>query len=86
MLQWWVEFIGWIGALLILLSYGLLTLKRLRTDSTAYQWMNLLGAVGLIANGAWNGAFPSVFLNVVWLGIAGYALFQARLSRTRRVP
>jgi hypothetical protein len=40
--------------------------------------MNVAGATGMIANGAWNGAFPSAFLNVIWLGIAGYALWQAR--------
>ncbi|MCX7056762.1 MAG: hypothetical protein NTZ79_06110 [Proteobacteria bacterium] len=72
--------------MLILLSYGLLTLKRMRTDSAAYQWMNLVGAVSLIVNGAWNGALPSAFLNVVWLAIAGYSLLQARLTRTKRLP
>ncbi len=86
MLSWWVEIIGWIGAALIVLSYGLLTLKRLQTDSVAYRWMNLLGAMGLIVNGAWNEAFPSVFLNIIWLGIAGYALLQRRIARARRVP
>lgn len=78
MLKYLIEIVGWIGALLILLSYGLLTLRRVATDSASYQWMNLGGALGLIANGAWNGAFPSVFLNVVWLGIAAYALVQSR--------
>ena len=73
-----IEVLGWIGATLILLSYGLLTLRRLGTESASYQWMNLAGAAGLIVNGAWNGAFPSVFLNVVWLGIALYALTRAR--------
>ena len=73
-----IEVLGWIGATLIVLSYGLLTLRRLGTESASYQWMNLAGAAGLIVNGAWNGAFPSVFLNVVWLGIALYALSRAR--------
>lgn len=85
MLKWFVEIIGWIGALLILLSYGLLTMRRLSTESAAYQWMNLVGAACLIVNGGWNGAFPSVFLNVVWLGIAAYALGQSRFARRRNV-
>jgi hypothetical protein len=78
MLKWSIEIVGWIGAVLILASYGLLTLRRLTADSPTYQWMNVAGATGMIANGAWNGAFPSAFLNVIWLGIAGYALWQAR--------
>ena len=73
-----IELVGWIGATLIVLAYGLLTLRRVGTESASYQWMNMAGAAGLIVNGAWNGAFPSVFLNVVWLGIAFYALIRAR--------
>ncbi len=80
MIRWVVEIIGWIGALLILVSYGLLTMRRLMSDSAVYQWMNILGAVGLIINGIWNGALPSVFLNVVWFAIAGYALTRSRLA------
>ena len=72
-----IEVVGWIGATLILSSYALLTLRRIGTDSPAYQWMNLAGAAGLIVNGAWNGAIPSVFLNIVWLGIALYGLSRA---------
>jgi hypothetical protein len=73
-----VEIIGWVGALLILGSYGLMTMRRITAESAAYQWMNLFGAVGMTVNGLWNGAFPSAFLNVVWLGLAGYALARSR--------
>jgi hypothetical protein len=78
MAKWLVEIIGWFGALLILGSYGLMTMRRITVESATYQWMNLLGAVGMTVNGVWNGAFPSAFLNVVWLGIAGYALARSR--------
>jgi hypothetical protein len=40
--------------------------------------MNLVGAVGFIINCAWNAAWPSVALNVVWVGIAIYALRRNR--------
>ena len=36
--------------------------------------MNIVGAAGFIINCAWNGAWPSVALNVVWLLIAVYSL------------
>ena len=78
MTKWLVEGIGWTGAVLILVSYGLLTTRRLSTESRLYQWMNVLGATAMTVNGAWNGAFPSAFLNVVWLGIAGYALVRSQ--------
>ena len=36
--------------------------------------MNIIGAAGFIINCAYNNAWPSVALNVVWMGIAIYAL------------
>ena len=73
-LKTFIDFSGWAAALLILGGYGLLSLGKIQARSPLYQWMNLLGAVGFIINCAWNGAWPSVALNVVWVGIALYAL------------
>ena len=44
--------------------------------------MNIVGAAGFIINCAYNNAWPSVALNVVWMGIAIYAL--RRNSRAAR--
>ena len=73
-----VEVIGWAGALLILGAYALLSAGRLRANSLAYHLMNILGAFGFVVNSGWNGALPSAALNVVWIGIGAYALFQRR--------
>ena len=78
MLKFAVEFIGWVGALLILGGYGLVTAAKVDGRSRTYQWMNVVGAAGLIVNGTANGALPSVFLNVVWLGIGAVALWRLR--------
>jgi len=55
------------------LSFG-----KIEARSNVYQWMNLVGAMGFIINCAWNAAWPSVALNVVWVGIAIYALRRNR--------
>ncbi|HEY0115106.1 MAG TPA: hypothetical protein VGB54_05245 [Allosphingosinicella sp.] len=69
-----VEVAGWLGAGLILLAYLLVTTERLTGRSPAFQWMNLVGAAGFVANGLWHGALPSAALNILWMGIAGFAL------------
>jgi hypothetical protein len=69
-----IEIIGWAGAGLILTAYLLLTAGRIAARSIAYQGMNLAGAIGFIVNSGWNGAIPSAALNIVWAGIAIYAL------------
>ena len=42
-----VEAAGWTGMVLLLLSYFLLSTRRLESQSLTYQWMNIIGAVAL---------------------------------------
>ena len=84
MLELTVEIVGWLGAVLILLAYALLTAGRIQAQSFAYQGMNVLGAAGFIVNSGWNGAIPSAALNVVWAGIGLFAIL--RLARRGQEP
>jgi len=36
-----------------------------------------------VVNSGWNGALPSAALNVIWIGIGTYALFQRRSRHGR---
>jgi hypothetical protein len=74
-----IDAIGWLGALGVLAAYILLSLGRLEARSFGYQGLNVAGSVLLIINTVYYGAYPSAFVNIVWLGIAVYAL--ARLRR-----
>lgn len=73
-----VDFAGWSAALLILSAYALISSGKLQAHAPLYQWMNVAGAIGFIINCAWNGAWPSVALNVVWVGIGVLALLRNR--------
>lgn len=73
-----VEVIGWTGALLILGAYALLAAGKLKSRSLSYHLMNILGAAGFVVNSGWNGALPSAAMNVIWIGIGVYALWQRR--------
>jgi len=71
-----IEAAGWIGAGLILGAYVLLSAGKLKGDSPVYQWMNVVGAAGFILNSGYNGAIPSMVLNVIWVGIGVIALWR----------
>ena len=71
-----VEAAGWIGAVLILLAYLLLSMGKVTGQSPLYQGMNIVGAAGFIVNGWWHGALPSAVLNVIWMMIGGVALWR----------
>jgi hypothetical protein len=79
-LKTFVDCCGWAGMVLILAAYALLSNGQMQARSALYQWMNVAGAAGLIVNGGWNSAWPSVTLNAIWLVIAAFALRRNRRS------
>ena len=79
-----MEVVGWIGAILILAGYFLLSAGKLDARSRLYQWLNVVGAIGFIANSSWNGAWPSAALNVIWVGIGVVALARIAMRPPRK--
>lgn len=80
LLKYAIEIIGWTAAALMLLAYGLLTSGKLSARSPLYQWLNVFSGAGIIVNSGWNGAYPSVFINVVWVAIGLYGVFVGARS------
>jgi hypothetical protein len=76
-----IEIIGWVGALLILVAYGLLSAGKFTGRSVTYQVMNVVGALGFVVNSGYNGAIPSAALNVIWVGIGAFALVRIRARK-----
>jgi hypothetical protein len=78
-----LDIAGWLAAGLLLAAYWLISTKRVLGDSLGYQSLNIAGSILLMANTAYYGAYPSAFVNLVWLGIALYAL-RGRMGRALR--
>lgn len=73
-----VDLLGWTGALLLLGAYGCVSFKKLRPESLAYQLINGLGSCCLVVNTVFYHAYPSAFVNVIWIAIALTAGMRAR--------
>jgi hypothetical protein len=73
-----VNIIGWLGSAAVILAYVLISMNRLKGDSIAYQMLNLIGGAFLAINTLYLGAYPSTFVNLIWIGIALIALTRAR--------
>jgi len=54
----------------------LVSTGRLQGQSRAYQWLNVIGAIGFVVNSGWNGAYPSAAVNVIWAMIGAATLWQ----------
>lgn len=73
-----VAIAGWVGAAVVLAAYGLLSADILDSRSRLYHVLNIIGAAGIAINSGWNGAMPSVVVNVIWAAFAIYGLAVAR--------
>lgn len=64
-----VALIGWIGSVCVVIAYAL-TIKQDRRYISICNYLNLFGA-GMVAYNCYiNTSFPSLFLNIMWFGIA----------------
>ena len=77
----WIDAIGWIGAAALLVAYAMVSHKKLEGDSAIYQLLNVSGSILLAANTIFYGAYPSTFVNLIWIGIAVVAM-----ATRKRVP
>ena len=71
-----IDIVGWTGAFLLLLAYGLVSWRRLEGNSIYYQFLNATGGMLLIVNSYYYKAFPSVAVNCVWISIAFFTIFR----------
>ncbi len=68
--------IGWIGAVVYVMAYLLLVLKKISSDGWLYHLLNFFGAVCLIINGMVLADFPNVAVNAIWAAIAVFAIVR----------
>ena len=65
---------GWIGVAALLAAYWLVSMQKMTGDSRAFQGLNLVGAVLVLMNSLYYGAYPSVGVNAAWIAIGVYTL------------
>ena len=69
------EIIGWIGALLYIIAYLLVSIKKIQADQMVFQLLNISEGICLIVNSLHQSDYPSVFTNGVWAAIGVFAIY-----------
>jgi len=77
-----IEILGWIGAVEVIIAYALNSNGKMKSDSVIFQLLNLTGAIFLIVNTWYNAAYPSMVINIIWTGIAVAALIRIKKKTT----
>jgi hypothetical protein len=75
-----IEILGWLGAAVLLVAYGLASYGLLSARSRGYQTLNILAGILLAVNANWHHAWPSTAVNIIWIGIAVGALLIGRVT------
>ncbi|MBE9586590.1 hypothetical protein IM792_19230 [Mucilaginibacter sp. JRF] len=75
------DVLGWLGALLFLVSYFLLIIKKWRPTSVAFHLANILGGLFVGASALYDHSYPAAFLNFVWGAIAIYGMYTDNLRK-----
>ena len=76
-----IEGIGVIGAVGILIAYGLNSYQKVRSDSPVFYWLNFTGGVLLIIYSIYKEAWANMVINVVWVLVAVIAITRLILKK-----
>jgi hypothetical protein len=79
-----VEVIGILGAIAVLLAYGLNTYQKIRSDSWFFIGLNLGGGILLIIYSLYKEAWANMYINVFWVIIAVIAIVKLLYKKRLR--
>ncbi len=71
------DVIGLIGVLIILITYGALTLEKMDPKGWRYSAGNGLGAVLILISLYFSFNLASFVIEIAWLAISGFGLWKA---------
>jgi len=84
-MQLLIDTLGWVGTVLYLIAYALVSLKKVEGDSPLYQGINIVAGALLIVNTYYWRAYPSLGLNAAWIAIAVFTLGRKFLVRSSHI-
>ena len=79
----WYDFLGNIGVILILLTYLLLQINKIKSQSMYYSLMNAIGAFFILVSLYYSFNLSAFIMEFFWLLISLYGLWQLRSIKTQ---
>ncbi|MEH6408389.1 MAG: hypothetical protein V7767_14020 [Leeuwenhoekiella sp.] len=71
-----MAYIGWLGAIIFIVAYLLLSLEYISAKKYFYHLLNVLGAICLVINAIVIDDYPNIFVNGIWGIIALLAVYK----------
>ncbi len=76
MVNLFIDFIGWVATICILIAFYLNTRKIIRSDSLKFLLLNLFSGLFMALNSGYHQAYPSMITSIFWLLIAFTSLIK----------
>ena len=70
----WYDIIGTLGVAVIVLTYVLLQIGRLKSEQLAYSFLNAVGAALILVSLYYSFNFPSFVVEFFWLLISLFGI------------
>jgi len=70
----WYDILGTLGVSVIILTYVLLQIERVRSDQLIYSLLNAIGAALILVSLYFDFNFPSVVVEFFWLVISLFGI------------
>jgi hypothetical protein len=80
-----IEIMGWIASILIVGSYALNITGKLHASSKTYVLANIIGGIFFVVNTYYHQAYPSMFVNVIWVIIAIYMISKKKKNNNAKI-
>ncbi|MBK6725046.1 MAG: hypothetical protein IPG58_17855 [Acidobacteria bacterium] len=79
----WYDILGTVGVTLIVLTYVLLQIGRVRSDQLVYSILNSVGASLILVSLYYNFNFPAFVVEFFWLLISLFGIGKYIFQRSR---
>lgn len=70
----WYDILGTVGVAVIILTYVLLQIERIRSDQLSYSVLNAVGALLILISLYFSFNFPSFVVEFFWLLISLFGI------------
>jgi hypothetical protein len=77
----WYDILGTLGVAVIILTYAMLQLGRIRSEQVLYSLLNAVGASLILVSLYFDFNFPSVVVEAFWLLISIFGIGKYLVGR-----
>lgn len=77
----WYDILGTLGVAIIIVTYVLLQIERVRSDQLSYSLLNAIGASFILLSLYFNFNLPAFFVEFFWLLISLFGIGKYFLRR-----